>query len=148
MVGNIAEHVAIKLGQPVAFFSLETSAEQLTDWMLSSVARVDGGKLRTGFLADEDWRKLASAVGALSEAPITIDDTPGFSLLELRAKTRRIKAEHDLALVIVDYVQVMQSTTRGENRTKELGDIVRGLKAARQGTARADDRGVTTEPCR
>jgi len=129
MAGNIAQYVAIKLHQPVAFFSLETSAEQLVERMLSSAAEVDGAKLRTGFLGDADWRKLASAVGALSEAPITIDDTPGLSLLELRAKTRRIKAEHGLALVIVDYVQLMQSARRVETRTQELGEIARGLKA-------------------
>ena len=97
--------------------------------ILCAEARVDTARLRTGLLADEDWRRLARAMGALSEAPIFIDDSPTLSVMEMRAKARKLKAEHGLALVVVDYMQMLQSVGRAENRTQELSEIARGLKS-------------------
>ncbi|WP_423055349.1 replicative DNA helicase [Zhaonella formicivorans] len=126
---NIAQKVAIKEKLPVAIFSLEMSKEQLVQRMLSSEAMVDQHKLRSGFLQEEDWKRLASAAGRLAEAPIFIDDTPAISVLEIRGKTRKLKAETGLGLVIIDYLQLMQSSKRTENRQQEISDISRSLKA-------------------
>jgi replicative DNA helicase len=90
---------------------------------------VENTKLRAGFLGDEDWRKLARAMGALSEAPIYIDDSPTLSAMEVRAKARKVKAEHGLGLVVVDYIQMIQARGRAENRTQELSEIARALKS-------------------
>ena len=126
---NIAQHAAITHKTPVAIFSLETSKEQLVQRILCSEARVDNSKLRTGYLADEDWRKLARAMGSLSEAPIFIDDSATLSVMEMRAKSRKLKAEHSLGLIVVDYIQMIQSFKRTENRTQELSEIARGIKS-------------------
>ncbi|HEV2359343.1 MAG TPA: replicative DNA helicase [bacterium] len=126
---NIAQHAALQSKIPVAIFSLETSKEQLVQRILCSEAQVDNSKLRTGFLADEDWRKLARAMGGLSEAPIFIDDSATLSLIEMRAKSRKLKAEHGLGLIVVDYIQMIQSYKRSENRTQELSEIARGIKS-------------------
>lgn len=126
---NIAENTALKDGTPVGVFSLEMSKEQLVQRMLCSVAKVDSHKLRTGFLRDEDWPKLTRAAGSLSEAPIFIDDTPGISLLEMRAKSRRLKAEKGLGLVIIDYLQLISGRGRSESRQQEISEISRSLKA-------------------
>src|SRR5574341_472619 len=125
---NMAQHAAIKCDEAVAIFSLEMSKEQLVLRMLCSEARVDAHKLRSGFLAREDWRKLTDAAGRLSEAKIFIDDTPGMTVLEMRAKARRLKAEHRLALVIVDYLQLMRGRGDADNREQEISDISRSLK--------------------
>jgi replicative DNA helicase len=124
-----AQHAALREHLPVAIFSLETSSEQLVQRILCSEAGVDNTKLRTGFLGDEDWRKLARAMGALSEAPIYIDDSPTLSAMEIRAKARKLRAEHGLGLVIVDYIQMIQARGRAENRTQELSEIARALKS-------------------
>lgn len=115
----------------VAIFSLEMSAQQLAQRLLTSEARVDAQAARTGRLRDEDWPRLARAAGNLSAAPIFIDDTPGLSILELRAKCRRLKAEHDIGLVIVDYLQLMHGTTssKNSNREQEIAQISRSLKS-------------------
>ncbi len=126
---NIAEHAAIEEGLPVAIFSLEMSKEQLVQRMLSSKARVDLQRLRNGFLRDEDWGRLTTAVGALYEAPIFIDDTPAQSVLEMRAKARRWKSELGLKLVIVDYLQLVRGRRSHDNREQEISDISRSLKA-------------------
>ncbi len=126
---NIAEHAAIHHQVPIAIFSLETSKEQLVQRFLCSEAEVDGSKLRTGFLADSDWPKLARAMGRLSEAPIFIDDSATISVIEMRAKARKLKAEHGLGLIIVDYLQMIQSYKRTENRTQEISEIARSLKS-------------------
>jgi len=126
---NIAQHAALANKIPVAIFSLETSKEQLVQRILCSEAQVDNSKLRTGFLADEDWRKLARAMGGLSEAPIFIDDSATLSIIEMRAKARKLKAEHGLGLIVVDYIQMIQSYKRSENRTQELSEIARGIKS-------------------
>jgi len=117
------------LGKPVAFFSLEMSKEQLVQRMLCSHARVDAQKVRTGYLSHTDWPKLTSAAGKLSEAPIIIDDTPGMSALELRAKARRMKAQYGIELVVIDYLQLMRGAARSENRQQEISEISRSLKA-------------------
>jgi len=101
---------------PVALFSLEMSFQQLLLRMLSAEANVDFQKIRTGFLSDPDWPKLTMAAGKLYDSPIFIDDTPGIGVMELRAKGRRLKAEHDVGLLIIDYLQLMQSRGRQESR--------------------------------
>ncbi len=115
----------------VAIFSLEMGAEQLAQRLLTSEARIDAQAARTGRMKDRDWQALARAAGRLSAAPIYIDDTPGLSVLELRAKCRRLKAEHDIGLIIVDYLQLMQGTTgnRQANREQEIAHISRSLKS-------------------
>jgi len=126
---NIARHVAVKERMPVAIFSLEMAKEQLAQRLLCAEASIDGQKLRTGFLNEDDWKRLSRALGRLGDAPIFVDDTPNISVLELRAKARRIKAEHGLALLIIDYLQLMQTRGRQENRQQEISEISRSLKA-------------------
>jgi replicative DNA helicase len=126
---NIAQHAAIHQQVPCAIFSLETSKEQLVQRFLCAEAEVDGSKLRTGFLTDADWPKLARAMGRLSEAPIFIDDSATISVIEMRAKARKLKAEHGLGLIVVDYLQMIQSYKRTENRTQEISEIARSLKS-------------------
>jgi replicative DNA helicase len=125
---NVAQYAAIEAKIPVAIFSLEMSKEQLALRMLCSEAEVDSQNLRTGFLSESDWPKLTLAAGNLSEAPLFIDDTPAISSLEIRAKARRLKAEYDLGLVIVDYLQLMKGR-RAERREQEISEISRSLKA-------------------
>ncbi|AVX21861.1 primary replicative DNA helicase [Carboxydocella sporoproducens DSM 16521] len=125
---NIAQHAAIKAGIPVAIFSLEMSREQLVQRMLCSEAMVDQHRLRTGQLTEQDWPRLVRAVGPMAQAPIFIDDTVGISVLEMRAKCRRLKAEHGLGLVIIDYLQLMQGSRRSESRQQEISEISRALK--------------------
>jgi replicative DNA helicase len=126
---NIAQHASIQASIPSAIFSLEMSKEQLAIRMLCSEAKVDAHRLRGGFLSESDWPKLTRAAGSLSEAPIFIDDTPGISALEMRAKSRRLKIEHNLGLVIVDYLQLMRGRASSDNREQEISDISRSLKA-------------------
>jgi replicative DNA helicase len=127
---NIAQHAAISAKQPVAFFSLEMSKEQLVQRVLCAEARVDASRLRRGRLLDDEYARLATAAGYLNTAPIYIDDTPGISVLEMRAKARRLKSDRpDLAMVIVDYLQLMVGKGRTENRQQEVSEISRGLKA-------------------
>jgi replicative DNA helicase len=127
---NIAQHAAITAKVPVAFFSLEMSKESLVQRMLAAEALIDAQALRKGGRAlDESMPRLAQAAGILSHAPIYIDDTPGITLLDMRAKARRLKAEHDLGLIIVDYLQLMTGPAGVENRQQEVSQISRGLKA-------------------
>jgi replicative DNA helicase len=126
---NIAQYAAIENKIPVAIFSLEMSKEQLVIRMLCSEAHVEGTRLRTGFLNESDWPKLTIAAGNLSEAPIYIDDTAALSILELRAKARRLKSERGLGMLIVDYLQLMKGRTRVESRQQEISEISRSLKA-------------------
>jgi replicative DNA helicase len=125
---NVAQHVGTKEHRTVGVFSLEMSKEQLFLRMLTSEAEIDGHRLRTGFLVESDWNRLPGALSTLSEARIFIDDTPGSGVLEMRAKSRRLMAEHGLDLLIVDYIQLMQGRGRFENRTLELASISRSLK--------------------
>lgn len=129
LAGNFAHNVATESKQAVLYFSLEMSKEQLVDRMLADESGVDSWKLRTGNLTDEDFEKLGTAMGVLSEAPIFIDDTPGITVLELRTKARRQAHTHPLGLIVIDYLQLMSgSKNYGENRVQEISEISRGLK--------------------
>ncbi|MCU0665536.1 MAG: replicative DNA helicase [Candidatus Omnitrophica bacterium] len=125
----MAEHAGVVEKIPVAVFSLEMSKEQLVQRMLCAHAKVDAHKVRTGYLAASDWPKLTAAAGKLSEAPIFIDDTPAISVMELRAKARRLKAHHDIKLIILDYMQLMRGSSSVESRQQEISEISRSLKA-------------------
>ncbi len=129
LAAGMAEYPAIAKKTPVAFFSLEMSKEQLVQRMLCSHARVDAHKVRSGFLSPSDWPHLTAAAGKLSNAPIFIDDTPAISILELRAKARRLKAAHDIQLIVLDYLQLMRSSSKVESRQQEISEISRSLKA-------------------
>jgi replicative DNA helicase len=126
---NIAAYASIEKGQSVAIFSLEMSKEQLVLRMLGSESRVDAHKLRTGHLSDRDWTPLSTAAGRLAEAPIFIDDTAAISVLEMRAKARRLKADQGLDLIIVDYLQLMRGRGDEGSREQEISNISRSLKA-------------------
>lgn len=127
---NIAEHVAVENRLPVAVFSMEMAGTQLAMRLLGSVGRLDQHKLRTGRLTDEDWNRLANAVGKLNDTPIHIDETPALNALELRARSRRLHRQYGkLGLIVVDYLQLMQSSVQGENRATEISEISRSLKA-------------------
>ena len=125
---NIAQHLGVKTGMTVGFFSLEMSKEQLFMRMLTSEAGVDSHKFRGGFLAERDYGELSAALGRLSEAKVFIDDSASIGVLEMRAKARRLKSEHGLHLLVVDYLQLMQGRGRFDNRTQELASISRSLK--------------------
>ena len=127
---NIAEHVALNTKLPVAIFSMEMGASQLALRMIGSVGRLDQHKLRTGRLAAEDWERLSTALGRLSDAPILIDETPALNAIEVRSRARRLtKTYGKLGLVIVDYLQLMQASTQGENRATEISEISRAMKS-------------------
>lgn len=126
---NIARNAAVKTNTPVAMFSLEMSKEQLSLRMLCSEAKVDSTRVRSGFLSNEDWKSLTDAAGILSEQPIYIDDSPAISVMEIRAKARRLKMNKGLGLVIVDYLQLMRGSLTAERRDLEIADISRSLKA-------------------
>jgi replicative DNA helicase len=126
---SIAQHVGIKLHMKVLVLSLEMSSQQLVQRLLSSEGRVDSLAVRTGRLQAQDWHRLTSAAGRLSEAPIFIDDSPGLSVLEVRAKARRMKAEHGLDVIVIDYLQLMRGRANLDNRQQEISEISRSLKA-------------------
>ena len=129
---NIAQHLAVRENKVTGVFSLEMSAHQLGMRLLCSEARVDGHKMRSGYLSKEDWKALAKATSRLSQVQMFIDDTPGITILEMRSKARRLKAQHGLDLLIVDYLQLMSGVTTGrsraENRQQEISTISRSLK--------------------
>ena len=128
-VMNLVENAAIKHKQPVAVFSMEMPGDQLVMRMMASLGRIDSNKIRTGKLDDADWPRLTSAVGILNEAPIFIDDTPGLNPMEIRSRARRIHREHGLGMIVIDYLQLMQSAKgTGENRATEISEISRSLK--------------------
>ncbi len=127
---NIAEHVALSAGLPVAIFSMEMAGTQLAMRMIGSVGRLDQHKVRTGQLQDADWRKLTDAVGKLNDAPIFIDESAALNALELRARARRLYRQcGKLGLIVVDYLQLMSAASSGENRATEISEISRSLKA-------------------
>jgi replicative DNA helicase len=129
LVTNLAYNVATIAREPVLFFSLEMSKEQLVDRMLADASGVDSWNIRTGNLSDEDFSKLSEAMGEMAEAPIFIDDTPGLSVLEMRTKARRAAHDQPLGLIIVDYLQLMQANSNHNgNRVQEVSEISRGLK--------------------
>ncbi|MEJ5227647.1 replicative DNA helicase [Thermodesulfovibrio sp.] len=127
---NIAQHVGVELGEPVAYFSLEMSKEQIAMRLLSSIAMVNSSALRKGFISKRDWERITDAAVKLSEAPIYIDDSSQMSVLEIRAKARRLKMEQGrLALIIIDYLQLMRGKSNYEVREQEIAEISRSLKA-------------------
>ncbi len=126
---NIAQFAALEGQIPVAVFSLEMSKEQLVFRLLASEAKVDSQRLRKGFLGETDWPKLTTAAGRLSDAPLFIDDTPAITVLEMKAKSRRLKADKGLGLIVVDYIQLMRAGGNRDNREQEISEISRSLKA-------------------
>lgn len=126
---NVARYASVEADVPLVVFSLESAKEQLVEHLLCSEARVNSQKLRTGFLSEEDWKGLTDAADVLTGAPIYIDDTPNMGVLELRAKARQLKAEHDIQMAIVDYLQLMAGDKRAENRQQQISEISRSLKA-------------------
>lgn len=126
---NVAQHVALADRRPVAIFSLEMSRELLVQRLLCAEAQVDAQKVRRGFTSAKDIERLTNAAGLLSEAPVFIDDTPAITTLDMRARARRLKAEHDLSMVVVDYLQLARASERSENRQQEISSISRSLKA-------------------
>ena len=129
LAASMAEYAAIEKKISVAYFSLEMSKEQLVQRMLCSHARVDAHKVRSGFLSPSDWPMLTAAAGKLSASPIFIDDTPAISVLELRAKARRLKSSADIELIVLDYLQLMRGPQKIESRQQEISEISRSLKA-------------------
>jgi len=126
---NLAENAIIKQQVPTLVFSMEMPGEQLVMRMMSSLGHIDQHKIRTGKLVDSDWPRITSTVGMLSEAPLFIDDTPALTPSDLRARARRLMREHGLGLIVIDYLQLMQSSRNGENRATEISEISRSLKA-------------------
>jgi replicative DNA helicase len=128
---NIAEHIALVLKMPVAIFSMEMGATQLAMRLMGSVGRLDQQKIRTGRLTNDDWERLSGALGKLNDAPIHIDETPALNALELRARARRLARQYGgkLGAIVVDYLQLMQAISDGENRATEISEISRSMKA-------------------
>lgn len=124
---NVAQNVAVRAGKPVAIFNLEMSAPQLVQRMLAAEGNIDAQVFRNGHLGEEDWEKLTMAISTLSEAPIFIDDTPGITMFDIRAKLRRLQAEHGLGLVLIDYLQLIEGSGR-DSRQQEISEISRSLK--------------------
>ena len=125
---NIAQHMAFKENVTVAIFSLEMSKEQLVNRLLSLESRVDSQSIRTGNLSDEDWAKLIEGAGVIGNSNLIIDDTAGISITELRSKCRKFKLEHNLGIIIIDYLQLMTGSKRSESRQQEISEISRSLK--------------------
>jgi replicative DNA helicase len=128
LMGDFALHCAVHQKQPVVVFALEMSRHEMVQRFLASQAKVDSQRIRRGSLQEQDWTRLSAALGRLAEAPIFIDDSANVTLMEMRAKCRRLKAKHGLGLVLIDYLQLMQSPRRSENRQQEVSDISRALK--------------------
>lgn len=128
LVLNIAQHMAFRENVTVAIFSLEMSKEQLVNRLLSLESHVDSQSIRTGNLSDEDWAKLIEGAGIIGKSNLIIEDTPGISVTELRSKCRKFKMEHDLGIIMVDYLQLMTGSRRSESRQQEISDISRSLK--------------------
>lgn len=126
---NIAKHAAVVHNIPVAIFSLEMSKDQLSLRLLSSEAKIDSSRLRRGFITQEDWIKITDAAGTLSQSPVFIDDSPSISALEIRAKSRRLKMDKNIGLIIIDYIQLMKGRVAAERRDLEISEISRSLKA-------------------
>ena len=126
---NLARHAAFKKGLTVAIFSLEMSKEQLVNRMLSMESSVDAQKLRTGQMSDQEWEKLIESAGVIGKSSLIIDDTPGIGIAELRSKCRKYKLEHNLSIIMIDYLQLMTGNGKTESRQQEISEISRSLKA-------------------
>jgi replicative DNA helicase len=125
---NIAQHMAFKNNETVAIFSLEMSKEQLVNRLFALESKVDSQSIRTGNLSDEDWAKLIEGAGIIGKSNLIIDDTPGISVAELRSKCRKYKLEHNLGIIIIDYLQLMTGSKKSDSRQQEISDISRSLK--------------------
>src|SRR5262249_6838727 len=125
---NIVHYIATRFDAAVAVFSLEMSVSQLVQRMVSGEAAVDSHRMRTGYMNEYDWQSVSQAMATLSEAKIFMDDTASITTMEMRAKSRRLKAEHNIQLIVVDYLQLVQGSGR-DNRVQEVAEISRGLKA-------------------
>ncbi|HEX2239682.1 MAG TPA: replicative DNA helicase, partial [Actinomycetota bacterium] len=128
LLGDFTLHAALRQQQPVVLFSLEMSRHEVTQRFLASEAKVDFQRIRKGTLQENDWARLSAALGRLAEAPIYIDDSANITMMEIRAKCRRLRQKHGLGLVVIDYLQLMQSPRKSENRQQEVSDISRNLK--------------------
>jgi replicative DNA helicase len=128
MILNIAQHAAVREKIPVGIFSLEMSQEELVDRLLVSQADIDAWRLKTGKLSDDDFTRLSDAMGELAEAPLYIDDTPGLSVMEMRTKARRLQMEHEIKLIIIDYLQLTDSGRKFDNRVQEVSIISQSFK--------------------
>jgi len=127
---NLGEHIALEAGLPVAVFSMEMGASQLATRMLCSIGRIDSNRLRTGRLTDDDWARLTGAIGRMQDMPMFIDETPALSVLDLRARARRLaRQQGKFGMVIIDYLQLMSGSGGGENRATEISEITRSLKS-------------------
>ena len=126
---NIAQHIAFKQNQTVAVFSLEMSKEQLVNRLFSLESKVDSQHIRTGQLSDQEWEDLIESAGTIGKSNLIIDDTPGISIAELRSKCRKYKLEHNLSIIMIDYLQLMTGSGRSDSRQQEISDISRSLKA-------------------
>jgi replicative DNA helicase len=125
---NVAQNVAARAGETVAIFSLEMAASQLVQRMICAEGNLDASKMRSGWLEEDDWQKLTMAIGTLAKAPIYIDDTPGVTVQDIRAKCRRLQAERGLGLILIDYLQLIHGRGKGDNRQQEVSEISRNLK--------------------
>lgn len=125
---NIASHVAVQASIPVAFFSLEMSRDQLAQRLLCAEVSINSHRLRTGYLSDEDWKKISLAAARLGQAPFYVDDSPNLSLMEVRSRARRLKSERDIGFMVIDYLQLLHTRSRAENRQQEISEISRSLK--------------------
>ena len=125
---NIAEYVSINLGKTVAIFNLEMPREQIVNRILCSQALVNNGRIRTGSMEPDDWEKICDVADTIAKAPIYIDDSPSITVSQIRAKCRRLKQIHNLEMIVIDYLQLMQGSGRGDNRQQEISEISRSLK--------------------
>ncbi len=125
---NVAQNVAARAGETVAIFSLEMAASQLVQRMICAEGNLDASRMRTGWLEEDDWQKLTMAIGTLAKAPIYIDDTPGVTVQDIRAKCRRLQAERGLGMILIDYLQLIHGRGKGDNRQQEVSEISRTLK--------------------
>lgn len=125
---NVAQNVAARAGETVAIFSLEMAASQLVQRMICAEGNLDAGRMRTGWLEEDDWQKLTMAIGTLAKAPIYIDDTPGVTVQDIRAKCRRLQQERGLGMILIDYLQLIHGRGKGDNRQQEVSEISRTLK--------------------
>ncbi|MCK9909483.1 AAA family ATPase, partial [Microbacteriaceae bacterium K1510] len=125
---NVAQNVAARANETVAIFSLEMAASQLVQRMICAEGNLDASKMRSGWLEEDDWQKLTMAIGTLAKAPIYIDDTPGITVQDIRAKCRRLQTERGLGMILIDYLQLIHGRGKGDNRQQEVSEISRTLK--------------------
>ena len=145
---NIAQYMAFRKDVTVAIFSLEMSKEQLVNRLLAMESHVDSQNMRTGNLKDEDWTKLVEGADIIGRSNLIIDDTPGISIAEMRSKCRKYKLEHNLGIIMIDYLQLMSGSGKSDSRQQEISDISRSLEGTCERTERAGHCAFAAEPCR